>query len=93
MEEYQKMVEQGEIPVVKGHVLSDEDLTVRRHILNLMCQLETTFDVNSSFPELENALEMLKEMENDGLVEINGTEVKITEAGRAFTRNVAMVLT
>jgi oxygen-independent coproporphyrinogen-3 oxidase len=91
VEEYQKMVEEGEIPVVKGHVLSDEDLTVRRHILNLMCQLETTFDVNNSFPELENALEMLKEMENDGLVEINGTEVKITEAGRAFTRNVAMV--
>lgn len=91
VEEYQKMVEEGEIPVVKGHVLSDEDLTVRRHILNLMCQLETTFDINNSFPELENALEMLKEMENDGLVEINGTEVKITEAGRAFTRNVAMV--
>ncbi|MBP1164765.1 oxygen-independent coproporphyrinogen-3 oxidase [Chryseobacterium sp. PvR013] len=91
VEEYQKMVEEGEIPVVKGHVLSKEDLIVRRHILNLMCQLETTFDINNSFPELENALEMLKEMENDGLVEINGTEVKITEAGRAFTRNVAMV--
>ena len=30
-------------------------------------------------------------MENDGLVNINGTEVKITEEGRAFTRNVAMV--
>jgi oxygen-independent coproporphyrinogen-3 oxidase len=39
---------------------------------------------NNSFPELENALEMLKEMENDGLVEINGNEIKITEAGRAF---------
>jgi oxygen-independent coproporphyrinogen-3 oxidase len=51
-----------------------------------MCQLETTFNENNSFPELENALEMLKEMENDGLVEIRGNEIKITEAGRAFTR-------
>ncbi|MCJ7935567.1 MAG: oxygen-independent coproporphyrinogen III oxidase [Chryseobacterium sp.] len=91
VEEYQKAVEEGEIPVVKGHVLNEEDLRVRRHILNLMCQLETTFNNTNSFPELENALDMLKEMENDGLVEINGHEIKITEEGRAFTRNVAMV--
>lgn len=91
VEEYQKIVEEGEIPVVKGHILNAEDLTVRRHILNLMCQLETTWDVQNSFPELENALEMLKEMERDELVEINDHQIKITEKGRAFTRNVAMV--
>jgi oxygen-independent coproporphyrinogen-3 oxidase len=91
VEEYQKIVEEGEIPVVKGHILNEEDLTVRRHILNLMCQLETTFDTNNSFPELENAFEMLKEMEKDELVEIHNNQIKITEKGRAFTRNVAMV--
>lgn len=91
VEEYQKMVEEGEIPVVKGHILNEEDLTVRRHILNLMCQLETTFDAQNSFPELENAFEMLKEMEKDELVEIHDNQIKITEKGRAFTRNVAMV--
>jgi len=91
VEEYQKAVEEGGIPVVKGHILNEEDLTVRRHILNLMCQLETTFDVNNSFPELENAFEMLKEMEKDELVEINDHHIQITEKGRAFTRNVAMV--
>ncbi|GAA4161752.1 oxygen-independent coproporphyrinogen III oxidase [Chryseobacterium ginsenosidimutans] len=91
VEEYQKIVEEGEIPVVKGHILNEEDLTVRRHILNLMCQLETTFDTDNSFPELENAFEMLKEMEKDELVEIHDNQIKITEKGRAFTRNVAMV--
>jgi oxygen-independent coproporphyrinogen-3 oxidase len=91
VEEYQKSVEEGVIPVVKGHILNKEDLIVRRHILNLMCQLETSFDIETSFPELDNALEMLKEMENDELVEIHGKEIKITEKGRAFTRNVAMV--
>lgn len=91
VEEYQKIVEEGVIPVVKGHILSDEDLTIRRHILNLMCQLETSFDVQNSFPELENAFEMLKEMERDELVEIHDNQIKITEKGRAFTRNVAMV--
>lgn len=91
VEEYQKIVEEGIIPVVKGHILSDEDLTIRRHILNLMCQLETSFDLQNSFPELENAFEMLKEMERDELVEIHDNQIKITEKGRAFTRNVAMV--
>lgn len=91
VEEYQKTVEEGQIPVVKGHILDEEDLTVRRHILNLMCQLETTFTEKNSFPGLENALEMLKEMEKDELVEIEGNQIRITEKGRAFTRNVAMV--
>src|SRR5690606_16089788 len=91
VEEYQQMVEEGKIPVVKGHILNEEDLIVRRHILNLMCQLETTFNIENSFPELSNAFEMLKEMEKDELVEINDNQIKITEKGRAFTRNVAMV--
>ncbi|RMZ59807.1 oxygen-independent coproporphyrinogen III oxidase [Chryseobacterium nematophagum] len=91
VEEYQKLLEEGQIPVMKGHILNEEDLMIRTHILNLMCQLETTFDIQNSFPELENALEMLKEMERDELVEMNGYQIKITDKGRAFTRNVAMV--
>lgn len=90
VEEYQKIVEEGIIPVVKGHILNEEDLVIRQHILNLMCRLETSWDLQTSFPEIENALEALKEMEADGLVEISNNTIKITEKGRAFTRNVAM---
>ena len=90
VEEYQKLVEDGIIPVVKGHILNEEDLVIRQHILNLMCRLETSWDLQTSFPEIENALESLKEMEADGLVEISENTIKITDKGRAFTRNVAM---
>ena len=90
VEEYQKLVEEGTIPVVKGHLLSEEDLNIRQHILNLMCRLETSWDLQTTFPELPNALEALKEMEADGLVELSDNTIKITEKGRAFTRNVAM---
>ena len=55
-----------------------------------MCRLETSWDLQTSFPEIENALQALKEMETDGLVEISNNSIKITEKGRAFTRNVAM---
>ncbi|QOR73998.1 oxygen-independent coproporphyrinogen III oxidase [Cruoricaptor ignavus] len=90
VEEYQKLVANGEIPVVKGHILNGEDLVIRQHILNLMCRLETSWDIQTAFPELEASLQQLREMEADGLVEIYDNQLKITEKGRAFTRNVAM---
>jgi oxygen-independent coproporphyrinogen-3 oxidase len=55
-----------------------------------MCQLETTFTDKNTFAELPEALEKLKEMQEDGLVELSENFVKITEKGRVFTRNVAM---
>ncbi len=90
VEKYQQIVGEGIIPVTRGHMLTEEDLLIRRHILNLMCRLETSWDLQTGFPELTNALEALKEMETDGLVEIGENSIKITEKGRAFTRNVAM---
>jgi oxygen-independent coproporphyrinogen-3 oxidase len=47
--------------------------------------------VQNTFPEIDNAIEKLREMESDGLVEISDHQIRITEKGRAFTRNVAMV--
>lgn len=90
VEAYQKRVEEGVIPVFRGHILNQEDLLVRQHILNLMCRLETSWDATTDFPELQHALESLKEMEADGLVVLSKNSIKITEQGRAFTRNVAM---
>jgi oxygen-independent coproporphyrinogen-3 oxidase len=90
VEEYQQIVEEGRIPVMHGHILSEEDLIIRRHILNLMCRLETSWDAQTTFPEIDSVLQVLEEMQNDGLVEIAKNKLKITEKGRVFTRNVAM---
>ena len=46
--------------MVKGHILNEEDLKLRRHILNLLCQLETTFTPENSFEELPEALKNYK---------------------------------
>ena len=90
VEEYQKRVDEGIIPVFRGHILNEEDLIIRQHILNLMCRLETSWDAQNYVPEIAESIEKLKEMEEDGLVEISENQIKITEKGRAFTRNVAM---
>lgn len=90
VEAYQKRISEGLFPVFRGHILDAEDLIIRRHILNLMCRLETSWEKDSELPGLEDALSRLREMESDGLIEIYDNGLKIMEKGRAFTRNVAM---
>ncbi len=90
VEEYEKRVEAGEIPLIGGHLLTDEDLIIRQHILNLMCRLETSWDDSTFVPDMKKSLELLQEMKEDGLIEIGDNFIRITEEGRTFTRNVAM---
>jgi oxygen-independent coproporphyrinogen-3 oxidase len=91
--EYEAQAMKGEIPVFRGHMLHKEDLLVRKHILNLMCQFNTSFeDPADRFPELEECLAKLEEMESDGLVVRKGWRLRVTDKGRPFVRNVCMAL-
>ena len=44
VEEYLDLVNKGELPVFKGHILTYEDLIIRKHILNIMCKGQTKWD-------------------------------------------------
>ena len=91
VEEYQKLVEQNIIPVYRGHILNAEDLIIRKHILNMMCKLETSWEEKAmQFEELPEALSKLKEMEDDGLVKVGSNQLQITEKGRPYVRNICM---
>lgn len=91
IEDYYEILEQDKFPIYRGHILSEEDEVIRKHILNLMCSLETSWEDNSLyFPELPDVLIKLKEMEADGLVEINSNSLVIPEQGRPFVRNICM---
>ena len=91
VEEYQELVEQGSFPIYRGHMLNKEDLIIRKHISNMMCRLETSWEGASlQFKELPEVLSKLKEMEDDGLVEISSEKLQITEKGRPFVRNICM---
>jgi oxygen-independent coproporphyrinogen-3 oxidase len=91
IEEYQHLVDHNIIPIYRGHILSEEDLVIRGHILNLMCRMETSWeDESQQFNDLELVLEHLHEMQLDGLVNTNNNKLSVTEAGRPFIRNVCM---
>lgn len=91
VEEYQHLVNQGQLPVFRGHHLNSEDLTVRQHILNLMCQLETSWDDEAVYTdEMENVWQRFEEFEKDKLIKVKNNEIKITSEGRPFIRNICM---
>ena len=88
---YYACLENHQIPVVKGHVLSAEDLKIRKHILNLMCAFQTSWaDQTMDFPEREDVIQQLVEMEQDGLLQIEQDQIVITEQGKPFVRNICM---
>lgn len=91
IEDYYARLAKDELPVFKGHVLSEEDLIMRRHILNLMCQFTTSWDEKHFyFKELPEVLSRLTEMENDGLLVIQNNAITVTEKGKPFVRNICM---
>ena len=91
VEEYEKRVNEGELPIFRGHILNEEDLVVRRHILNIMCLLETSWqDEKMNLTEMPEILSRLQEMQDDELIEIEGKRLYVTDKGRTFVRNIAM---
>ncbi|MBD3615023.1 MAG: oxygen-independent coproporphyrinogen III oxidase [Gracilimonas sp.] len=88
LEDYQARVEKEQIPIFRGHLLSNTDLMMRKQILNIMCRFETEFEGSEQmFRKIKNRL---SELEEDGLVNIAGRTIKVTEAGIPFVRNVCM---
>jgi oxygen-independent coproporphyrinogen-3 oxidase len=93
LETYYERLKQNELPVFRGHILSQEDLVIRKHILNLMCQFSTSWDnVENYFKELTEIVIELSEMEKDGLVVLGDKSITITDKGKPFVRNICMAL-
>lgn len=86
VEAYLERVNEGELPVEKGHLLSNEDLEIRQHILNVMCR-----EITSYIHEIpKQVYERLSPLIKDGLVQVAGKEVRVTHAGKSFLRNICM---
>ena len=91
IEDYYTHLADNQLPIFRGHVLTPEDLIIRRHILNLMCQFTTSWkDEALDFPELPSVLASLEEMQEDGFLTIQDDTITVTEKGKPFVRNICM---
>lgn len=91
IDEYYECLAKDQIPVFKGHILNQEDLIIRQHILNLMCSFQTSWsETDMQFNALDAVLEQLQEMQQDQLIQIEQDSVKVLEKGKPFVRNICM---
>lgn len=90
VEAYTERVNQGIIPIFRGHLLTSEDLIIRKHILNLMCNLETEWNLGLDVTIKDQILQRLSEIFEDGLIKSEGNKLIVEEKGRMFVRNICM---
>ena len=93
VETYLELIRHGQLPVVKGHLSTKEDLMLRQHILNIMCKGYTSWDRTEEFcTAFFEGLKRMEALEADGLVEIRPTSLNVTVTGKRYLRNICMTL-
>jgi oxygen-independent coproporphyrinogen III oxidase len=87
---YKRALDEGRLPIGRGHFLTADDRRRRDAIIGLMCNLELSL---GSLAELtEDPRELFAPFAADGLVTIESDRVAVTPRGRFFLRNICMAL-
>lgn len=86
---YEAKIAAGQLPLHRGHILTDEDLVLRQVILDLMTKFKTDW---SDLPLINHGAvrELLAEAVNDNLIRITPETVTVLEQGKPFIRNICM---
>ena len=96
LEEWEKAIDNNELPVFKGYKLSDDDILRQYVIMELMSnfslnikKVEDEFNIN--FKEyFSDALLALKEFEDAELLKIFDDKIEIYQTGTMLIRNICM---
>lgn len=95
LSEYRTMIEAGQAPVERGLLLSDDDRLRQYMIEELMCNGVLHF-AGERFGEAPGAVisaerDKLAPLAADGLIELQPDRMVVTQKGRMFLRNIAVV--
>jgi oxygen-independent coproporphyrinogen-3 oxidase len=86
---YMRSFEAGALASARGCWLGAEDRLRGRIIERLMCDFEVDFGAVAAHVDFSDEFAMLAPMIWDGLVEIEGAKLIVTEAGRPVVRVIA----
>mgnify|MGYP000156155856 CR=1 FL=1 len=97
LEKYYQALESGQLPIVKGLIINQDDKIRRELIMELICHfevsissLEQRYSINFK-NYFANSLEKLDEMQNDGLVVLTNDSIKVMDKGKLLVRNICMI--
>lgn len=85
VEKWEAKIDAGKLPTMRGHLLTDEDARLRKQVTQFMTQLHVELDPE----QVEDAKTFLATMIGDGIVSVEGNELRLTEEGKPFLRNAA----
>lgn len=86
--DYYRRLNENEIPVKKGYMLTKEDERFKRYILDVICRGETFFN-KDDLPVLRKyCFPQLALPEADGLVSFNDSRLSVINEGHYFMRNI-----
>ncbi|TVP47650.1 MAG: oxygen-independent coproporphyrinogen III oxidase [Gemmatimonadales bacterium] len=97
---WQRTLDAGRLPVIRGHHLTPEDLRRREAIHHLLSNLELPLSLldavpgagGSDLPALDRARKALEAHAEHGLLRRHDNRFEVTELGRWFVRNLCMEL-
>lgn len=93
VESYQEKIAAGHLPLVNGHTLSQEDLVLRNHILDLMCRDTTTLQSSAlSSEQIRDIQARLQPFIEDELATFDANTIRVTQQGKLFIRNISSAL-
>lgn len=91
LEAYLNRLSAGELPLLRGHGLTETDAFIRTQILNIMCRFETRWNLSDwSEQEWEELESKLDGFASDGLISYDDGGLVVLEKGQPFLRNICM---
>ena len=93
---YYQMIDAGQLPLMRGLKLTDDDLLRRDLITQLICNFKLDMDKFAKKHKIgfadyfEHELAQLKTMQDDKLLQIDDQSITILPAGRLLIRNICM---
>ncbi len=93
---YYAALDKGQLPIMRGVALTEDDLLRREVITELMCNFKldkSKFEQKYSISfdaYFSDALQNLKSFEADGLIELGKNQLEVSQMGRLLIRNIVM---
>jgi len=95
--EYEALIENGQLPIRRGIAVDDDDLIRAEVIQSLMCYDQLSFEAFGEQHNIDFAtyfaaeLKRMQPLADDGLIELDQSQVSITQKGRLLLRSIAMI--
>ena len=97
LENYYKVIDAGNLALIKGQTINDDDKVRRAVIMDLICHFKLDFakvekEQGIVFKDyFADSFARLEQMHDDGLIELTDNSITVIDKGRLLIRNICMV--